>query len=100
MFDIEEFYLSISEKLLTDSLNFAASSIEIPDEDKEVIFHCRRSLLFHNDEPWVKNKGNKEFDVAMGSNDGAEICELVGIYILHLIGQKYAKENIGLYRDD
>ena len=36
----------------------------------------------------------------MGSNDGAEICELVGIYLLHEISKKYPRENIGLYRDD
>ena len=36
----------------------------------------------------------------MGSYDGAEICELVGLYILHKLGEKYGKERIGLYRDD
>ena len=36
----------------------------------------------------------------MGAYDGAEICELVGTYLLHLISEKYPKENIGLYRDD
>ena len=36
----------------------------------------------------------------MGSNDGAEICELVGIYLLWLIAQKYRMEDTGLYRDD
>ena len=36
----------------------------------------------------------------MGSYDGAEICELVGLYILHKLGEKYGKERISLYRDD
>ena len=44
-------------------------------------------------EPWVT-------DVAMGSFDGAEICELVGLYILHGLCAKYGKDSIGLYRDD
>ncbi len=35
-----------------------------------------------------------------GSYDGAEICELVGLFILNKLGQKFGKENIGLYRDD
>ena len=39
-------------------------------------------------------------DVAMGSFDGAEICELVGLYILHGLFAKYGKDSIGLYRDD
>ena len=44
---------------------------------------ARRKLLFNNGECWVKKVGNEEFDVPMGCFDGAEICELVGIYNLH-----------------
>ena len=36
----------------------------------------------------------------MGSFDGAEICELVGLFILNYLGKRFGKENIGLYRDD
>jgi hypothetical protein len=36
----------------------------------------------------------------MGSFDGAEICELVGLFILNHLGKRFGKENIGLYRDD
>ena len=36
----------------------------------------------------------------MGSFDGAEICELVGLYILHLLSSKFNKDQVGLYRDD
>ena len=36
----------------------------------------------------------------MGAFDGAEICELVGTYLLSLIGEKYNKDDVGLYRDD
>ena len=36
----------------------------------------------------------------MGSYDGAEICELVGLFILNHLGKTFGKENIGLYRDD
>ena len=36
----------------------------------------------------------------MGSFYGAEICELVGVYILSVLGEKYGKERVGLYRDD
>ena len=34
----------------------------------------------------------------MGSFDGAEVCELVGLYLLHLL--KDTKQDLGLYRDD
>ena len=36
----------------------------------------------------------------MGSNDGAEICELVGLFMLNILAQVMPKENFGLYRDD
>ena len=35
----------------------------------------------------------------MGCFDGAEICELAGIYNLHLLKSIIRKENVGLYRD-
>ena len=102
IFDIEDFYPSISEKLLRDSIEFAERHVEISDSDKNVLFHCRKSLLFLNNKPWVKSRGNQEFDVAMGSHDGAEICELVGIYLLSLIAEasRTESEDTGLYRDD
>ena len=36
----------------------------------------------------------------MRSFDGAQLCELVDLYILHILGEKYQKHRIGLYRDD
>ena len=41
-----------------------------------------------------------EFDVAMGSYDGAEVAELVGLYLLYRMEDIQAKEFNGLYRDD
>ena len=36
----------------------------------------------------------------MGSYDGAEVCELVGTFILSKLENIIGKKNIGLYRDD
>ena len=36
----------------------------------------------------------------MGSFDGAEVCELVGLYILFILNKDFNKMNTGLYRDD
>ena len=36
----------------------------------------------------------------MGSYDGAEVCELVGTFILSKLGNIIGKKNTGLYRDD
>ena len=47
----------------------------------------------------IKNQNN-HFDVIMGLYNGAEVCELIGMFMLHLISSKYNVNNIGLYRDD
>ena len=64
------------------------------------IFHCRKSLLYLKDEAWVKKSSNDCFDVTMGSYDGAEICELIGLLILHKLSSLVKKSDVGLYRDD
>ena len=76
VFDIESFYPSITEKLLTDSINFAKQYTDIPDQDINIIMHSRKSLLFNNDKAWIK-KDNSSFDVTMDSYDGAQVCEPV-----------------------
>ena len=45
-------------------------------------------------------KNNSEFDVTMGSYNGAEICELVGLFLLHELSTIIPKDLTGLYRDD
>ena len=99
VFDIKDFYPSIKESLLKEALEFAKQHTRIKKKDIELIMHARKSLLFGIGDTWRKKEGGI-FDVTMGAYDGAEICELVGTYLLSLLGQKCNKENIGLYRDD
>ena len=93
VFDMENFYPSITEKLLTDSIIFAKKYIDITDRDIDIIMHSRKSLLFDSNFAWIK-KNNSSFDVTMGSYDGAEVCELVGLFILNRLSNEYGKENI------
>ena len=62
--------------------------------------HARKSLLFKGNAAWVKKGNENMFDVTMGSYDGAEICELVGLYILSELNAIHGDGSIGLYRDD
>ena len=78
-FDIVDFYPSITEELLMKSLNYAKSIEAIDKNVVKVIMHSRKSLLFDRHDVCVK-KENSNFDVAMGSYDGAELCELTGLY--------------------
>ena len=99
VFDIEQFYPSIKESVLLKALKFAKKHTKVLKKDIDVIRHSRRSLLFNQGEPWAK-KEDENFDVTMGAYDGAEVCELVGIYLQSLLGEKYNKTDFGLYRDD
>ena len=46
--------------------------------------------------PWRKIRS--DFDVTMGSFDGAETCELAGLFLLSQL--THLGVNVGLYRDD
>ena len=96
-FDLCEFYASISENLLINALNFCAQYTKITEEDRKIILQCRKSYLCNKESIWVK-KGNSKFDVTMGSLDSAEICDIVGLYILSQL--QNLDLQIGLYRDD
>ena len=99
-FDIVDFCLSTSENLLDQAQPWAFDLADISDEDISIIKHARKSLLFNHGKPWIENNNSNLFDVTMGSYDGAEICEPVGLFILNHLGKTFGKENIGLYRDD
>ena len=62
--------------------------------------HSRKTLLFWQDSAWVKKEGHEDFDIPMGSYDGAEICKLVRIYIQNKLCKLMNKKDFGLYRDD
>ena len=98
-FDVVDFYPSISIDLLTAASDFASSYDNITDDERQIIIHAKQSCLFHSGEQWAKKSSSNLFDITMGSYGGAESCELVGSFLLHLITQKYGK-NFGLYRDD
>ena len=99
-FDVVDFYPSITESLLEQALDYAASLVDISDNERMIIMHARKSLLFQDGRPWIKKHNKGWFDVTMGSFDGAEICQLVGAYLLNKLSQHIEENAIGLYRDD
>ena len=99
VFDVIDFYPSITEPLLQRALDFAEQYCSISKVDREIILRTKHSLLFHNKTPWHNRTHRTSFDITMGSYDGAEVCELVGSYILSILSNKFG-DAIGLYRDD
>ena len=99
VFDIVEFYPSISEKLLREAISWACSAVNFTPEEIDIILKSKNSLLWNKDVPWRK-KGASNFDVTMGSYDGAETCDLVGLYLLSQLQNLNINIQIGLFRDD
>ena len=88
VFNIENLYPPFFEEIC-----------DIQDDNILIIMHARNTSLFSNGEPWVKKDGKEDFDVQMGYYDGADICELIGRYLLYQINNEISKENIGLFRE-
>ena len=105
-FDIKSFYPNITRKLLEDATKWAKKMCTFEDDEIDIVMFCRKTFLFSQNAVWVK-KENPSFDVPMGSNDGAEVSELCGLYLLNLICSDQelrrlgiSKADVGLYRDD
>ena len=86
--DIVDFYPSIKEDLLKKAIQFAKIHTTISEQEVNIIWHARKSLLFNTSSIWTK-RGKSEFDVTMGSYDGAEVCEFLGLNILDLLSKKF-----------
>lgn len=55
--------------------------MKITDEEISIIMQERKTLLFNDNEPWVKRSRNKDFDVSMCCFDETEVSEIFGTYI-------------------
>ena len=100
LLDIVEFYTKYIGKY-SRHCNQLCKTIytDIFDKNLRIIKHCCKSLFYNKHEPWKKKDTNSCFNVTMGSYNGVENCELVGIYLLSLLAN-INKNNSGLYCDD
>ena len=96
--DIVDFYPSISQELLDNSLLWAKSLITIDADVISTITNARKTLLFSDGVSWQKNTGLS--DVTQGGLDSCQMCELVGLYLLKQVKDSFPLLDFGLYRDD
>ena len=96
--DIVDFYPSVSVDLFNAAIDFASTHVEISDLDKEILHNARQSLLFHEETTWSKKTGL--FDITMGAYDGAQITDLVGLFVLDRLNKSFPNITFKLYRDD
>ena len=99
VFDIVNFYPSISENLLNAALDWASKYVPIDEEKRNIIFKSRAPILVSEGSYWTK-RSNPNFDVAMGSYDGAEVCDLCGLFLLAELEKEKMNANFGSYKDD
>jgi predicted transcriptional regulator len=74
-------YASITPELLEESVDWATEFVEIFAQQRKVIFQSCQSFLHFGGQPWSKKDGI--FDVGMGAYHGAEVCELVGLFMIN-----------------
>ena len=60
----------------------------------------RKSLLFCWEKPSVKKNNASMFHATMSSYDGAEVCELVRLFILDSLAKKSGKGKVGIFGYD
>lgn len=60
---MESFHHSISSKLFKEAIEFARHLIQISGDDLSIIMQARRVLPFEGTTPWIKKRGDEDFDV-------------------------------------
>ena len=57
--------------------------------------------MFYDKTMWKKTNSNDNFNVPMGSFHGAEVCDLVGLYLLNPFANNIIDtKSVGLYKGD
>ena len=99
-FDTESFYHSISVRIINKATDSRKKFVFFSNDDIFIIIKTRKTLVFHEQAPWIEKTGNKNFDVPMGWFDGEEVCKLLSSYILRKLKVIMKKKNIGPYWDN
>ena len=84
-FDITKFYPSITKNNLIKALEFAEKYYPLTDKEMNLIIHSCKTILTHKSQTWEKTNSDQLFNVSMGSFNGAEICDLIGLFLLNEI---------------
>ena len=72
--------------------------MNISAQERKIILQASESFLFFDGVPWEK-KGGVRFDIGMGTFHGAQVCELVGLFLMSKIRNIPDLDPL-IYRDD
>ena len=70
----------------------------ITTQQRKVVRQASKSFLYFDGQPWRK-KGDDNFDIGMGAFHGAQIAELVGLFLMSRLAHINNLSPI-IYRDD
>ena len=99
-FDFKKLYSSIKKEHLTKAIKFAEKYTTFNKQEIDTLMHTCQTIIFYDNRIWTKKTNKNNFNIAMGSFQGAEVCDLIGLHILSEISPITGPSNIGLYRDD
>ena len=68
IFDIMEFYPSISEKLLRRAIEHARQQYAVDENEIDIIIHAKRTVTFGEKEPWKRKNNESGFNNNNNSN--------------------------------
>ena len=96
--DIDNYSASITPTLLEQTLDWATEYVDITPHQRKIITQACKSFLHFRGQPWMK-KGDVNFDVGMGAYHGAQLCEIVGLFMMSRLAHIKDLSSI-IYRDD
>ena len=96
--DIDNYYASITPTLVEQSLDWAMQYADSTPQQRKIINQACQSFLHFRGQPWMK-KGDVNFDVGMGAYHGAQLCEIVGLFMMSRLAHIKDLSPI-IYRDD
>ncbi|GFS27307.1 hypothetical protein ElyMa_005256200 [Elysia marginata] len=101
-FDICKFYHSVAKEKHYKSLLFAWDYVTISEDEVDIIAHTKRARYDKEEQQWCNtntnyNVANSNLELTIESFDGAETCELAGLYLLFQL--QLLDFEVRLYRD-
>ena len=93
-------YPILTKPLMLKAIEFARLHTSISSEEEMILFHARKNVLMGCEVNIWEKISNPDFDWSMGSMDGAEIAELIGIYMISKLIMQFKKFIFGIYIDD
>lgn len=98
--DIDNYYNSINQNLLNEALQYAMTNSDLTEDEAKLVNLARKTLIEFEDQLWARKDTNDCFDIMMGSADSAQVTDLIGIFLLKNLADKFPQLIGGLYRDD